>query len=473
MRRSLLFALGALMAIAACHAPAVPVTPRRVTPEASLTPKLATSPTPVPEGPFTAVAGNVRLDAAYLVSAKAGTLVGDTYVALQAGRLITDAGSGLLADQGAGLITDNGSGIIANNGGSLVANNGGNLGADHGAPIVANHGAGFGLLLAEGSPTPLPAPKALLPVAGLAIVPIDLALGRVFGRVCYTDKTGHFEAHLPPDAKGNVAFAALVPGKDAKDPVLGDRRLQFGLITAVLPSGPVVLDEDTALVATYLRACFAGQLETAFESDDFDATIAKIAGARAVTGALKVALLSLATELRQRARASGVDKLALDQRRRVSRRAAAAVLSHVDLGAIKLDSALSPGWKGPSEPALQALVAVFKGLREHAAAALAQDPTAFDHKPYLEAAHYTVHRASDLGDFVLNTYLLSGDSNAIVNTGLVLADVGANLDADGLVQEQRLRAAYYATVGAIAQVLTLDDHARADAFAQLKLPSSP
>ena len=62
---------------------------------------------------------------------------------------------------------------------------------------------------------------------------------------------------------------------------------------------------------------------------------------------------------------------------RLGRRVAAAVLAHVDLGAVKLDGTLAPSWKGPAEPALDALTGFMAVLRAHVAALLAKDPNAF------------------------------------------------------------------------------------------------
>jgi hypothetical protein len=448
-----------LAVLAACHQPAVPVRHAGPTPRAAGAslptggpPRSGgsgpTSPTPaISEGPTTAITGVVRLDPAYLLAAGAGKLIGERgtgYVAANAGTLIGDAGGGLLSDQGAGLLSDQGGGILANNAGNLIANNAGNL--------IAPNGGTYHLA----------ATADLLPVAGMAIVPVDLANGRVVGRAFYTDPTGAFTARVPVGLAGNLALAAVVPAKDPNDPVLSDPRLGFGLIVPAGGNAPAVIDEDTAVAAAYLRACFAGRLELALGSDDFDATLAALAGVRTIAPALKATMLDLAKQFRARAVAAGVDKLPAAARKQLARRVAGSLLSHVDLEAVKLDAALSPGWKGPQEPAIEALVTVMAGLRARAATLLAADPNAFAAKPYLAGTQ--IRRPSDLGDFVVKAYLLGNDPNGIIKAGDVMVDVGADKDASGLDQEERLRAAYYATITALAQTFLLDEQARADAY---------
>ncbi|MDB5098311.1 MAG: hypothetical protein JWM80_2732 [Cyanobacteria bacterium RYN_339] len=448
------------LALAACHAPAAPTA--SPTHRATATPRVATAsatPTapPASEGPTTTLAGTVRLDPDTLIAAGAGKLVGERgngYVAVNAGSLIGDAGGGLISDQGGTLVANNAGNLIGPNGASLMT--GGNSGT-----LIANNAGN--LLAPNGASYHVQAAGDLVPVAGMAIVPVDLAAGRVIGRVFFTDATGAFSARIPAALAGNVALAAVVPARDAQDPVLADPRLAFSLIVPVKGGAPAALDEDTAVVATYLRSCFAGRLELAFGSDDFDATLDAIGGARKLVGPLKATVLDVAKQLRARAQAASVDRLAPAARARLARRVAAAILSHVDLATVKLDSALSPAWKGPPEPALDALTGFMAVLRAHVAGLLAADSRAFAGKAYLAGAQVT--RPSDLGRFFVATYLSGTDLDGINKVGDVLDDLDARYDpATKLDQEERLRAAFYATIGAIGQTLVLDEQARTDAF---------
>jgi len=198
-------------------------------------------------------------------------------------------------------------------------------------------------------------------------------------------------------------------------------------------------------------------------SDDFDATLTALAGARKVVGPVKDTILDVAKQIRARAVAAHVETLAPEERARLARRVAAAVLAHIDLSAVKLDRALAPSWKGPAEPVLDAMTGFMAVLRAHVADRLAADPNAFVGKPYLAGTPVT--HPADLARYLVPTYLSGTDMDGINKIGAVLDDLGGRYDpATGLDQEERLRAAFYATIGAIGQTLVLDEGARADAF---------
>lgn len=498
-RRPLALVLGLLL-LAACRTETAPPKPKAssgtaVRPKASASPKAepkasptadAAAPVPLPKatGPFVTLTGGVKLEARYLVDQGLATASGEAVALTGTGKLLSDLGGGILASQNPGLITDNGAGLLSDAGGALVANNGGGLitdnGAgivsttsgglitDNGAGIVSNNSGGYRLLgaprfaLAQAA-SAIP-PGELRPVAGAVVFPIDLRTGRPVGTVVRTDAAGGFAVEVPQAIAGNVLFAVRVPAQGRASPAFTDARLRPNLIAGVAEGAARVADEDRAAVTRYLQACFVTRLEAALGAGGADAVAERLAGARLIVPELKAVLLGLVAELRDVAKASGADQAPPERRSALARLMAHRLIARMNLEGVLIDQTFAPKYPGPFEPAHAAMVDVMRKMREAASQKLAQDPRAFDAKPYLQGTGAQIRRGADLPAFCVETYLIPDDTEGLEKNGVVLADLGFAIETGGSDEKSRLSAAMYSMVGALAQTLILDADAKADAF---------
>lgn len=505
--RRLVATLLATAVLAACKPETAPPKPKAsapVRPRASAPAKAQptadpAAPVPVPraEGPFTTLAGTVRLEARHLVDLGLAAPSGEAVALTGAGRLLSDVGGGILALQAPGLITDNGAGLLSDAGGGLVSDAGGGLVANNSAGVIGQNGAAYHLNGAgyqlNGAAYHLPtallgaprfglaqagaaglAPGELRAVAGAVVIPIDPRTGRPVGTVTRSDAAGGFAAEVPARLAGNVLFAVRVPAERRDQPAFTDPRLRPNLLAGVGAQAPRAADEDTALVTRYLQACFVSRLEAAIgeagapDEAGADGVAERLAGARLIVPELKAVLLALVTELREAARASGADRLPRERRLALARRMAHRILARLDLEGVMIDPTFAPKYPGPAEPAHAAMVDVLRQMREATSARLAADPAAFDAKPYLVGTDAKIRRGADLPDFCVNAYLIPDDPQGLEKNGQVLADLGFAIETGGVDLKSRLAAAMYSMVGALAQALILDADAKEDAFAVVR-----
>lgn len=502
MSRLPLTLLAACVLLGACRTETAPPKPKAqaaVRAKGSPTPRASATPAAVPlpraPGPYALLRGGVKLEARYLVDLGLAAPAGDAVALTGTGRLLSDLGGGIIAERASGLITDNGAGLLADKGGALVSDQGGGLITDNGAGIVSNNSGGLitdngaGVVgqngaslatralqaaalglprfrLAEASPAIAAIPPGeLRPVAGAVVLPIDLRTGRPVGTVVRSDAAGGFAVEVPQAMVGNVLFAVRVPAADRDSPAFTDPRLRPNLLAAIAGEASArMADEDQAAVTRYLQACFVTRLDGVLGADSADEVAERLAGARFVVPALKAVLLPMIAELREVARASGADKAPPARRLALARLMAHRLLARMDLAGVQIDPTFAPRYPGPPEPAHAAMVDIMRRMREAASARLQADPRAFDAKPYLAGSGFQVRRGADLPDFCVQTYLIPDDPQGLEKNGVVLADLGFEIETGGADQKARLGAAMYSMVGALAQALLLDAEAKADVF---------
>ncbi|MNS18572.1 hypothetical protein D3C72_502670 [compost metagenome] len=380
------------------------------------TPRPRTSPTPTV--PTVRFSGKIEVDAHYLVSNNAGSVIsngGASAIVLKGGGLISAKGLGLLSDNGLGLLSDNGLGLIANNSAGLISNN----------------GSGY-RLLAGGSV----AVGTILPVKGMAVIPIAMRTGEVVGKPVFTDERGGYALDLPQSLKGSVRIVARVPVTSKSDPIAEDPRVQYTLVVnAASGAGPVAsptpataspspgaspsaapvaastINEDTALVTKYVRSCFAGRIEEMMLTQDIDTTSKNTLAKLKVPEVLLETLKGTFVDVNKTAKDVGVATMTAEQVEVIAQRASDVLLSYIDLEALVTDPAelQRPADWGKKERAVAGMNEVMGLLRDGARIKMTENPAYFETQPYMVAlaGRYQIRKPSDLGDFMVEEYMLS------------------------------------------------------------------
>lgn len=468
MRRAMCCLLPPLLALAACQvyvpAPARPDA-RAASPRPSAASRPARAPSPGASVPTGADAvGVLPSSAPDPAPPDPATLVGKAKlsgtVAVDAGYL---AAAGLLAAPAGGGLRVRAGSLISNNGGALVANNGATIVAEDGASLISDRGAAvaqvpraFGLLAEGGS-------GGLSPVAGLMVAAVSLRSGEALGQAAFTDAAGAFTLEVPRGLEENVVVIAAVPATSPEDPVLRDPRLQFAVVTS--PARPAaVIDEDATTAARYLRRCLVRRFDLLLDVEDLETFEPFLEETMTLPAARVAPLLVLIRDFHREARALGAAGWSADARLALGQRVTDAAIRGIDLGALELGPMSASDWVGPPEPAVPAMVGTLRSIRSRVAEVLAADPSAFASKPYLAdlpdpatGRPFEVKRPSDLGDFLVNAYLVHNDPDAFRKLDRVLLDLGFEPGPLGMSPERhRLRAASDAVVGALGEAYVKD-----------------
>lgn len=408
MRRgiALVSVLSLLLGACALTAPTRPKASRAATATAKAGAKPSPIPSPKPsvvatsspkptllEGPTALLKGKVEIDAYYIVSSKAGTVIannGASTISLNAGTLISDNGLGLISDNGLGLIANNGLGLIANNGAGLISNN-----------------AGTFRLLAEGGV----ALGTILPVKGMAVFPISLRTGEIVAKPVFTDAGGQYTLEVPEAVKGTIRIVARVPVAKADDPIAQDPRIQYNLVVDT-GKAPQLIDEDSSIMSRYLRASFSNRFKEIMVSTDPDATAASVVQALGFDPALKSFLVSSVLKVNGAAKEAGVPAMTPDEVEALAQRVTDVLLSYVDVAGITVDPA-QYGKPGSPEPALPGMTDIIRQIRDAATEKMTVDAEHFNTLPLVIEAKWpqTIKKPSDVCDFFVDTCMLSLTGN--------------------------------------------------------------
>ena len=338
-----------------------------------------------PPGATSKLAGTIRVDAAYMVAAGAGNILSHN-----GAQIVAAGGLNLIGADGASLVAAGAGNLVAAGAGNLVAAGGLNLVAGAGGAIVAA-GAGnlvgpdpasYTLTQAAGAPhagDQLPAAGMLVSVASLT-TRTYLPLGHdAKGEAVYavlSDADGGYELFVPPGEEANLLVIAQPPG-------LSSARTVFNVFTPREAAAPRVVDEDAVAGTRYLRVCMIARLATVLVSDDPDELAAMFAGETAAMPGIENVLVSFARYYRAIAVAKGIGPQT-DPRvvEAMAQAIADAALAMLDIDAIEMSEAVTPGWTGDrSARAINVLAEAMTALRERGAAYL-RDPA--DPTRYLE-----------------------------------------------------------------------------------------
>lgn len=441
------------------------------------TPSASVSASPSPAVPTRILKGLIKMEPAYLVASGGANIVsngGANVVALGAGSVISAGG-----------------------GASLISNNGGSLISDKGLGLIGNNGSNY-RVFAESSHT-------MLPVQGMAVVPISLLTGLPLGPAVLTDARGGYQVAVPEAEEKNVLLYAAVPGTSATDPRVADPRLRLGLIVNPAKGGEEIVDEDRALVTSYILNCLVNRVRRLFESSDaeMEKTLEEVfATAVELPPALKPFLFSGMREMKEVADELNFQKFSEQDKVAFMHQILDLIAANVrnpDLDGITLAEnhlqflPQASFLKGRSTTAT--LQELFKFLRPPIEAKLDADPAYFEKQDYFKTVNqyqtrkgrplYTVQRTSDVLDFIMKAFMAEnfedGGFSGVKSVGpdeaagFVFTNIGAQempLSGDPNPSQRHLtelvlRASYTALFETIVQVMYQPD-VRAATIARMK-----
>jgi hypothetical protein len=283
MRRTPWRYLGVLLVLSACQVPVETPKPEvsgkrleRSTPKASATPSVSPSDRAAPAdapsiAPSTAasVAASVAPAMPSLLQKPAGqSRLVTGKVAIDAHYAQAAGGGQIISQNGARAIAfGETSSLLGNNAGNLISNNGGaligkvkapvvGLVSNNGSGLISDKGLGYRVLQAEAVAVGV---GEILPAAGLALrvfslrtaalLPLGVDKDQKPVYEAYSNAKGEYQLYLSDAELDNVLLVASVPGGT-------DTRLDYSLVVPKEQSVQT-LDEDTSLVANFLRKAFA------------------------------------------------------------------------------------------------------------------------------------------------------------------------------------------------------------------------
>lgn len=394
-----------------------------------------------PAEPTRVLRGRVTLDASYLV----GRVPGGHVTGSGADQAVVVGSLGdAIAAAGGTIIASNGAGIVSSNGGGIVSSNGGGLVSDQGNGIVSSNGGGYHLAQAAEAPavgTVLPATGMLVRVKSM-ITGKYLPLGHdakgepVFAVL--SGKGGAFEVYVPEGEAGNVILdirpPEVAPAANVPPPPV-DRKLIYETLAPPKGADERPVDEDTALIASYLRLTYALRAMVMLRTPDLDAALEQQRKDLRIPADQFPALVESTKQLRMLSDSRGVDKAPPAAAYALVERMADIVAARMDLDGLMISKETYPKWGDrPPQPAIAAVARSLGRMREGARARMAADPTFFASRPYILAANackaeadmFTIARPSDIGDFMVREYLSSFGAYNL--SGAVLADVVEGAD---------------------------------------------
>ncbi|MDB5101660.1 MAG: hypothetical protein JWM80_6081, partial [Cyanobacteria bacterium RYN_339] len=276
----------------------------------------------------------------------------------------------------------------------------------------------------------------------------------------YTNLAGGFKVYVPASEQGNVLLTAEVPAAE-------DDRLRFAVLAPANATAALLVDEDAAVSARYVRQGLIGRLMDMLTRDPAQ-SLCLIGASGAFSPALKEILRTTVTDFHTHAVAVGIretdhDKLAVWA---LAERCADTIIAEVDLRSIVLDTQGNVDWgtlpnEGP-EPALAALGDVLGSMRDAAAARLAQDPKAFEQAPSLLAANgcapgrYQILKGSDVGAFMVDEYLSRTARDVLKDAGNLIVALGVDNAPNGVSRSRRMKATVNSVGQALSQAFVLD-----------------
>lgn len=332
-----------------------------------------------PSGATSKLTGTIKVDATYMVASGAGQILSHNgaQVVAPKGTNLVAAGAGNLVAAGAGnLVAAGGLNLVAAGGLNLVAAGAGNL--------VAAGGLNYALAQSSAAPA-APAAGQQLPAAGMLISVASLTTRKYLplgqdgaGQPVYvvlSDATGGYELFVPEGEDENLLVIVQPPGQP-------DPRLVLNTFTPRAEVARRLVDEDSAIAARYLRTCMIARLDRTLVTDDPRAMTSMFIGDGAAISGIEQILDRFVAFYRGIAKAKGIEPGTTDAKvvTAMSQAIADAALAMLDLEAIEMDPAVTPGWAGdPKAKATVELGAALRELRERGARYLADpaDPTRY------------------------------------------------------------------------------------------------
>jgi hypothetical protein len=246
-----------LVLLQACQ-PMAPVVKPSVKPTVCVTPTAAPKAAPAllqrPSGNVSVMAGQIALDANYIVAQGGGNII-----STNGAGLVGNSGGTVVAAGDQDLAVDQGNAIISNDGASIISTNGAGIISTNGAGIISTNGAGYALAAAPAVPV-----GQVLPVAGAQLGVRSLVTGQLLplGKdaqgndvtTIVSNRQGRFELYLPATEVNNVRVEAAFRTS-------GGQVQRYGVLTPST-AGTVAVDEDTQLVTQYITDAFSSRLES-------------------------------------------------------------------------------------------------------------------------------------------------------------------------------------------------------------------
>jgi hypothetical protein len=258
----------------------------------------------------------------------------------------------------------------------------------------------------------------LLRAAGMEIQVVDMATNKplVLGQDAQkhevlsivTNAGGGFKVYLPAtlDAR-NVRLQASALG-------LADERLIYQTLAPFKANDAATMDEDTALLARYVRGAFAARIERVFKDAQTKGSFIALVG-QDTPPALTGLIQSIGGKVEAASAEAHAERYTDAQRRAGALAAADAILSNMPLEEVQ-----SVGGK---KLMMEELRDVLHGFRDATAATMRSRPTPaagqgyFQDEPWLveanraaaEGDRFVVQTPADLGEFVLRHILTNPD----------------------------------------------------------------
>jgi hypothetical protein len=307
--------------------------------------------------------------------------------------------------------------VITAGGGNVITAGGGNV-------ITAGGG---NYRVAE---TPEIAPGTLLPVEGIAVLPVSLVTGRVLTSGVKTDGTGAYSLIVPASEKGNVRLLVAVPGKSADDPVLQNPRLSFTMLAdSARASEHQDFDEIAAATTKGLRKSLLSRLRAILFAESMD-SVQSIFDQWGAPDFFKAELFKQFGDLNQaikdNKRQHPEAVWSEDDERFLSQQVLDIIYANVKLE----DIALHPltGYKGKNTKVIAGMRLAMSRMFPAAAAHLADAKQRFAAKqaPLDERDHTSltaIEKPSDLLDYMIDQFLSQNRSDAFDKIDALNRDV--------------------------------------------------
>jgi hypothetical protein len=281
----------------------------------------------------------------------------------------------------------------------------------------------------------------LLRAANMEIQVIDMATNQplVLGQDAekhdvlsiVTNSGGDFKVYLPEKlGTRNVRIAATAQG-------LSDDRLSYQTLTAFQASDATTLDEDTGLLARYVRGAFAARIERVFLDAAKQGSFQRLLGPD-TPESLKTLISVIGTKVDDAAKAAHAENYTPEQRRYVALASADAILGNMNLEQVTVHGNAKLSMLGE-------LRDVLHGFRDATARTMRGKARPAEGQGYFQdeawliepnraldpASRYVIQTPADLGEFCLRAILTSPDRSQHGNLTDVFLAVGydpANYD---------------------------------------------
>jgi hypothetical protein len=430
-------------------------------------PMVGTRLTRPPSG-TTVLAGQVAIDASYVVRAGGGSLIANNGSGVLAagvsslaadGRLLASDGTAI-AESSGNIISENGGAIVANNSSNIVANNGGGLTGKTKRQLLQAKTAEYG---------------AMLPAAGIQIglrslstgLPVSIGLDGHGGPVytVYTNLKGGYELYVPTSEQGNLLVEARVP-KTA------DPRQAYDILAT--PGTAGVVDEDTALATRFIREILIRRVTTFFVEDPA-VVLCEIDSSSSYSDGLKTFLSAALTEFHDRGVKAGVTSSAaqVDAVQALATRCTDLVLANVPFDTVVLGGQSTVTWGNgigeTKEPAVLAITEFLRSLRTHATFQLNAHPDFFDQQPYFQSANacdpgrYVIKKPADFNSFLIQEYFGNNSDPGTTLGRIAFQSIGAGAADNGADNAKKVDAALDALVETFSRAVFTGSHGEKDA----------